>query len=210
MSERVRVEFETLIETLDYTDRAWLHSVSEDRLQVTVAYDVKTLYRVGGGAGVGAGVGVGDARLVEQREGAVRMLFQLHPEHPQVPPFVVARTPDLFNVHIFDPACGDDRLPPIPVVCLGAFEPHMRIADWIAAGHDLLRWERVATERPLNEAAAEFYRRESATPGRFPIDPRPLWRTGAPPDGTGQHAARAPGSNPAGPGLRLGSSWRSA
>ena len=203
MTARLRAEFETVLETLDRSDVAWLDFASDDRLSIAVEYDVRSLYTVDRGA-------------VAERSGVVGLLFQLHPEHPHVAPLVVARTRHLFNAHISDPESGNTQLPPVPLVCMGPFDPLMRIADWVVAAYDLLRWARISTQRPLNEAAAQFYRRESARPGRFPVDPRSFWRVGEEPAKPGQgpsresDAKRAVETSSPGVGLRLGSSWRPA
>jgi hypothetical protein len=204
MSERLRNELAGLIETLDRSGAAWLRSASEAGLILDVDFDVVSLYR-------------GAHAAVEVREGVVAVRYQLHPQHPQVAPAAVALTRHLFNVHIADPENCASHLPPIPLICLGPFLPQMRVSDWVVATYDLLRWARISTERPLNELAAQFARRECARPGRFPVDPRPFWRregqrgAGAKPELPGSAGAPATGTDPAGTasaGLRLGSEWR--
>jgi hypothetical protein len=197
--ERIRNEFAGTLETLERSDVAWLRSASSDALRLEVDFDVRSLYRNADGG-------------VEERDGVVGVRYQLHPDHPQVPPIAVSLTPHLFNVHVHDPAVGASHLPPIPLFCLGPFLPQMRVSDWVVATYDLLRWARISTERPLNEAAAAFARRECAKPGRFPCDPRPFWRVEAETDAAAQPIrpdgtdSDAPGAEAA--GMRLGSGWR--
>jgi hypothetical protein len=202
VSERLRNELAGLLETLDRSGAARLRSASEGGLIIDVDFDVVSLYR-------------GAHTAVEERDGVVVVRYQLHPQHPRVAPAAIALTRHLFNVHINDPENPASQLPPIPLICLGPFLPQMRLSDWAIATYDLLRWARISTERPLNEAAAQFARRESARPGRFPVDPRPFWRgeaewgAGAEP---GAASAQPKGSEAAGAasaGLRLGSEWRS-
>jgi hypothetical protein len=204
MTERLRNELAGLIDTLDRSRGASLRSVSEGGLRFDVDFDVVSLYREGHAA-------------VEERGGVVTVSYQLHPQHPQVTPVAVALTPRLFNVHINDPENCAPQLPPIPLICLGPFLPHMRVSDQVVVTYDLLRWARISTERPMNEAAAQFARRESAKPGRFPVDLRHFWRAeaeqgaAARPELPGSRGAQPRGPEPAGTasvGLRLGSEWR--
>ena len=206
MSERLRNELAGLIETLDRSGAAGLRSASEGGLTIDVDFDVISLYR-------------GTHTTVEERDGVVVVRYQLHPQHPRVAPAAVALTRHLFNVHINDPENPASQLPPIPLICLGPFLPQMRLSDWAIATYDLLRWARISTRRPLNEVAAQFARRESARPGRFPVDPRPFWRAeaegsaGAEPGSvsTQPTGTESTGTQPVGTasaGLRLRSEWR--
>jgi hypothetical protein len=202
VSERLRNELAGLIETLDRSRAARVHSVSEGGRVIDVEFNVISLYQ-------------GAHAAVEQRGGVVVARYQLHPQHPRVAPVAVALTRHLFNVHVADPKNRvSPRQPPIPLICLGPFLPQMRLADWAVATYDLLRWARISTQRPLNELAAQFARRESAKPGRFPVDPRPFWREEAERSAgaqAGSASAQAAGAGVAGAvpaGLRLGSEWR--
>ena len=199
MNERLQKEFAGVLETLDHSDVAWLRAAGGDGLMIVVEFDVRSLYR-------------GAQGVVEERAGVVGVRYQLHPDHPQVPPIPVADTPQLFNVHINDPELGAPNLPPIPLICLGPFLPQTRLSDWVVATYDLLRWARISTERPLNVAAAQFARRESAKPGRFPVDPRSFWRDGAESVADETVAPPAPNEGEPSPaaaaGLRLGDGWR--
>ena len=208
MNDRLRQEFTSVLETLDRSDRACLASASPDLLRVAVEYDVTSLYSV-------YAAGHGEHDVVEERTGLVELVFNLHPEHPAVAPIVVARTPNLYNSHISDPERGGDALAPFPLVCMGPFDPQLLVADWVVAAFDLLRWARISTQNPLNEAAARFYRQESAKPGRFPVDTRSFWRDGDEPvkrpienSRSGSSASLEVDAS-ANPGLRIGA-WRSA
>lgn len=198
MSERIEREFADMLDTVDRSDRARLISASPDGLGFTVGFEVESLFR-------------GPQGTVLQRAGEVQVLYQMHPDHPLVAPFAVAKTAGLFNAHIANPARAPRNVPPLPFVCLGHFEPWMRIGDWVVTTYDLLRWSRISTESPLDEEAAAFARRESAKPGRFPVDTRSFWREGveskpAAPAPPREEAANV--SPAASSGLRLGE-WRS-
>lgn len=198
MSERLRNEFAGVLETLDRSDVAWLRSARDDGLAIAIEFEVRSLY-------------CGDRGTVEERDGVVTVHYQLHPDHPQVPPIAVANTPRLFNVHINDPVNGARHLPPIPLICLGPFLPQMRLSDWVVATYDLLRWACISTQMPLNESAAQYARRECATPGRFPVDPRGFWREEVARGADEQCAAAGAGETARGVGpvgLRLGPEWR--
>jgi hypothetical protein len=198
MSERTQREFADMLDTLDRSDRARLSSANPDGLGFTIGFCVESLYR-------------GPRGTVEQRGGEVQVIFQMHPDHPLVPPFAVAKTPDLYNSHIANPARAPRNMPPLPFVCLGPFSPQMRIGDWVVATYDVLRWSRISTTSPLDEEAAAFARRESAKPGRFPVDTRPFWREGVATQPAAPEPSRATAAH-ASPvvsaGLRLGE-WRS-
>jgi hypothetical protein len=201
MSQRLRNEVSGLMETLDRSRAAGLRSISEGGLRLDVGFEVTSLYR-------------GAHAAVEEREDLVVVRYQLHPRHPNVTPVAVALTRDLFNAHIVDPENCPPHLPPIPLICLGPFLPRMRVSDQVVATYDLLRWARISTERPMNEEAAAFARRECARPGRFPVDVRPFWRDEAEQNAAaGTASAASPGTKAAGVGsvgLRLGSEWRAA
>jgi hypothetical protein len=202
VSERLHNELAGLFETLDRSRAARLRGASEDGLTIDVVFDVVSLYRMAHAA-------------VEERDGLVVVRYQLHPQHPRVAPAAVARTRHLFNVHVNDPEHCASHLPPIPLICLGPFLPQLRLSDWVVATYDLLRWARISTERPLNEEAAQFARRESAKPGRFPVDPRPFWLgeaergAEAEPDSASAQPLGAGAAGAVSAGLRLGSEWRS-
>jgi hypothetical protein len=198
VSERLRNEFAGVLETLDRSDVAWLHSARGDGLEIAIEFEVRSLY-------------CGERGTVEERDGVVAVHYKLHPDHPLVPPIAVANTPGLFNVHINDPVNVAPHLPPIPLVCLGPFLPQMRLSDWVVATYDLLRWACISTQRPLNEAAARYARLECATPGRFPVDSRGFWRDDVG-GGANEESAAAGGGDTArgagSTGLRLGPEWR--
>ncbi len=202
MSERLRNELSGLIETFDRSRAARLRAASEGGGVIDVDFDVVSLYR-------------GAHMAVEEHSGVVGVRYHLHRQHPQVAPVAVALTRHLFNAHINDPENPASHLPPIPLICLGPFLPQMRLSDWAVATYDLLRWARISTERPLNEVAAQFARRESARPGRFPVDPRPFWRAeavGSAGAERGSASAQPTGTESTATvsaGLRLGSEWRS-
>jgi hypothetical protein len=138
--------------------RARLCRASDDGRVYDVEFDVCTLVR-------------DDTGRVYREERRVRVLYELHPQHPLRNPVVFARDIDLYNAHVNDPR-APGPLPPIPLICMGEFQPWMRLADWIEATYDVLRWRRIATDSPLNEEAAAFARQ--GDPGRFPVDTRPF------------------------------------
>lgn len=154
-----------MVQTCARSARAILVRVDSERRHYEVSMEVRTLVRRSG------------APRVEER--VVDLLYQLHPEHPFVPPLAVARQRGLFNPHLHDPEARPD-LAPVPLLCLGAFEPRMRLADWVLATYDVLGLRRVAPESPLNEEAAAWVREQLATPGALPLDRRSFWREDAP------------------------------
>ena len=162
MRERLRVEGETLRETLARSDHAWLVHASPDGLLYEVEFEVRTLLQ-------------DRERRIDERERVVGILYHLHEDHPHRLPIAVARETELFNTHVADPRQGPPA-PPIPLLCLATFQPQHRLADWVVATWDVLRWQKIATDSAMNREAAEYARRELRDPDRFPIDRRDFWR----------------------------------
>jgi hypothetical protein len=160
--ERLRVEGETLRETLARSDHAWLVQASTDGLLYEVEFEVRTLFQDA-------------ARRIDERERVVCILYHLHEDHPHRSPIAVARETGLFNTHVADPRQGPSA-PPIPLLCLSAFQAQHRLADWVVATWDVLRWQKVATDSAMNREAAEYALRALRDPDRFPIDRREFWR----------------------------------
>jgi hypothetical protein len=186
VSTRLLLEHESVCQTLVRTDHAWLIRTSLDLLRHDVVYAVRTVARDAAGR-------------IREEDLEVGVIFQLHPDHPRVAPLVICQRNDVYNTHIHDVARGD---PPFAAVCMGTFFAEQRLGDWIAGVWDVLRWARIATDHPLNPEAAAWARRESATPGRFPVDPR-RWSRRTPP------ASAMPAEASAEPGaLRIVSPWR--
>lgn len=183
-STRLLLEHESICRALVRTDHVWLMRTSLDLLRHDLVYAVRTLVRDADGR-------------VREEEREVGIMFLLHPEHPAVQPLVVAQCDDLFHPHAHDPRHGD---PPFAVICMGIYRPTQRLADWVQALWDILRWSRTAPDHPLNPEAAAFARLESGK-GRFPTDPREFARPRRPSAGAGV---------PETPGLRIVSPWRSS
>jgi hypothetical protein len=160
--ERLRVEGEALRATLAGSDHAWLLRASEDGRVYEVEFEVRTLFQ-------------DDARRIEECERIVGVLYHLHEDHPHRPPLAVARELQLFNTHVADPRHGPPA-PPMPVLCLASFQPQHRLADWVLATWDVLRWQKIATDSVMNPEAAAYALEELRDPERFPIDRRSFWR----------------------------------
>lgn len=190
MKQRAEIEYAAMFETCERSARARLVRVRHDLRLYEVSIAVRTLVRRGG--------------VPQPEERSVEVLYQIHEEHPFVPPIAVARPRDLFNPHVLDPEAHPE-VAPVPVVCLGAFQPQMRLADWVVATYDVLRLRRVAPESPLNEEAAAWVRARLASPGSLPLDPRSFWLDEAP-------AAPGPAASAvscgAEPRVRFRSEWR--
>ncbi len=161
MNARLQDEYGAMRRTLARSARAWLFDVNSELDLYRVDFEVRTLVRRAGGC-------------VAEEDRIVRVVYQLDADHPLKPPLAVACASDLFNTHVHDPT-RPSRLPSLPLLCLGTFHRSMRVADWLVSTYDVLRFARIATEDPLDEAAAAWARRESAKPGRFPLDTRSFW-----------------------------------
>jgi hypothetical protein len=161
LSARLALELEAVRETLARTDRAVLRGVAPDGLCYEVAFGVRTLVR-------------GDDGVVREVEREVPVVYHLAPSHPVLAPIAVALEEDLFHPNIRDPR-QPLPLPPIPLICLGAFRVEQRLADWLPATYYLLAYARITTGHGLNPEAVSWARRE-LTSGRFPIDRRPWSR----------------------------------
>jgi sulfur relay (sulfurtransferase) DsrC/TusE family protein len=172
MNKRLAMELATVEQLLARSSRASLRHVSHDARVYQIVFDVRTLVR-------GAG------HTVREEKRAVRVIYDLAPEHPATRPIVVACDPKLFNPHVSDPA--EPLSLPLPYVCLGDFHPSLRLADWIIATYRVLAWQRLAADHPLNHRAAAWARREMAS-GRFPIDPRPFFEAADAPVSGGEAA----------------------
>jgi hypothetical protein len=164
MSPRLAVEMKLVRETLALTDRATLFHAAANGQSFGVVYHVRTLVR-------------DDYGVVKEVELDVPVGYELAESHPAVPPFAVALQRDLFCPNINDPR-QPSSLPPIPLLCLGKFRVHQRVADWLPATYYLLAWARITTHEGLNPLAMEFARRAMGS-GRIPTDRRPFFRTDA-------------------------------
>ncbi len=98
--------------------------------------------------------------------------FRFHPEYLDI-----ARPLDTVTLlgppHVFHPNVG------FPFVCVGRMPPGTPLVDLIYQCHEMLSFQRVTPEDPLNKIAAEWWRRNQ---DRFPLDTRPLKSRTPPPE----------------------------
>jgi len=158
MKARLLVERDTVESLLERPSRVRLAGVTPDLQRYDVLFEMRTLVR-------------GDDRMIREEERIVRVAYLLTDEHPLVSPLVIAGDGQLFNPHVHDPRTPGTRLPPIPLMCLGAFSASQRVADWIFATYSVLGWKRIATDHAVNQDAALWARSEMPS-GRFPIEKR--------------------------------------
>ena len=188
-TRRLRIEDETLDRVVATSPQTHRVQTSPDlRLHEIAFEDVRTLVR--------------DERdHVQEATRTIHVLFEMAADHPRRQPFAIARSAALFSPHIARPGVGPNHTS-IPYMCLGTFQPRMRLADWVVAAWNVLRFANLATDDPIDAEAADWVRR--ADPARFPTDPRTF---------EGQIDSRlvaADDPDATGPGLTLLDPWMDA